>query len=42
LRIHSGMVYSHKRGLEKYSFEAMKETQTFRDKPFFTCYLKEL
>ncbi|MGB8473562.1 MAG: hypothetical protein WCE61_05685 [Candidatus Acidiferrum sp.] len=42
LRIHSGMVYSDKRGLEKFSLEAMREAQTLREKPFFACYLKEL
>jgi hypothetical protein len=42
LRIHSGMLYSLARGPEKFSLDAMKETQPLREKPFFTCYLKEL
>jgi hypothetical protein len=41
-KIHSGMVYSKARGLEKFSMDAFKETQPRREKPFFTCYLTEL
>lgn len=41
-KIHSGMVYSKGRGLEAYSLAASKEAQTWREKPFFTCYLKAL
>lgn len=37
--IHSGMVYSKVRRLEPYSFAESKEAQTWREKPFFTCYL---
>ncbi len=42
LRVHSGMIYSRARGLEAVSLDAMKPTQPLREKPFFTCYLKEL
>jgi hypothetical protein len=41
-KIHSGMVHSNARGLEKFSMNALKEIQPSREKPFFTCYLKEL
>jgi hypothetical protein len=41
-KIHSGMIYSKPRGLESYSLAASKEVQTWREKPFFTCYLKAL
>ena len=41
-KIHSGMVYSKVRGLERFSLAASKEAETWREKPFFTCYLKAL
>jgi hypothetical protein len=41
-KIHSGMIYSKVRGLEPYSLAASKEMQTWREKPFFACYLKAL
>jgi len=41
-KIHSGVIYSKARGLEPYSLAASKEVQTWREKPFFTCYLKAL
>jgi hypothetical protein len=41
-RIHSGMVYSQERGLESFSVDSLREIQPYREKPFFTCYLKEL
>jgi hypothetical protein len=41
-RIHSGMVYSKERGLAAFSMDALKEKHTYREKPFFTCYLAEL
>jgi hypothetical protein len=40
--IHSGMIYSVTRGLCKFSMEWMKEITPYREKPFFTCYLKDL
>jgi len=40
--IHSGMVYSKDRGLEKFSMNALEEIQPYREKPFFTCYLEVL
>jgi hypothetical protein len=42
LRIHSGMVYSPAGGLQKFSLEHIRDIPTLREKPFFTCYLKEL
>jgi hypothetical protein len=42
LRIHSGMSYTESRGLEKFSLSAMTESKPLREKPYFTCYLKEL
>ena len=41
-RIHSGMLYSQERGLQAFSLDLQKEIQPYREKPFFTCYLKEL
>jgi hypothetical protein len=41
-KIHSGMVYSQDLGLRDFSMELQKEIQPHREKPFFTCYLKEL
>jgi hypothetical protein len=41
-KIHSGMIHSPTRGLEPYSLSASKEVQTWREKPFFTCYLSVL
>jgi hypothetical protein len=41
-KIHSGMVYSKERGLATFSMGALKEIQTYREKPYFTCYLAEL
>jgi hypothetical protein len=41
-KIHSGMVYSQARGLAAFTMDALKEIQTYREKPFFSCYLKEL
>jgi hypothetical protein len=41
-KIHSGMVYSQELGLRDFSMELQKEIQPYREKPFFTCYLKEL
>jgi hypothetical protein len=42
VKIHSGMVYSAEKGLMPFYMEARKEIQTYRERPFFTCYLKEL
>ncbi len=41
-KIHSGMVYSKDRGLESFSIQSQELTLTYRERPFFTCYLKEL
>ena len=41
-KIHSGMIYSKPRGIENFSMPAAKEIQPLREKPFFTCYLKDL
>jgi hypothetical protein len=41
-KIHSGMIHSPTRGLEPYSLSGSKEVQTWREKPFFTCYLSVL
>jgi hypothetical protein len=41
-KIHSGMVYSQELGLREFSMELQKEIQPYREKPFFTCYLKDL
>jgi hypothetical protein len=41
-RIHSGMLYSQQRGLQTFSLDLQKEIQPYREKPFFTCYLKQL
>jgi hypothetical protein len=41
-RIHSGMVYSRERGLEPFSMGSYQSTALFREKPFLTCYLREL
>jgi len=37
-RIHSGMVYSKKRGLHEFSMESFSEITPYREKPFFTCF----
>ena len=42
VRIHSGKVYSKSKGLESFSWDATKEAQILREKPFFTCYLGAL
>jgi hypothetical protein len=36
------MVYSRELGLKDFSMELQKEIDVYREKPFFTCYLKEL
>jgi hypothetical protein len=41
-KIHSGKVYSETLGLQDFSIEGMRQVQTLREKPFFSCYLKEL
>lgn len=41
-KIHSGMIYSEAIGLTKYSGALSKGIDYYREKPFFTCYLKEL
>ena len=48
-RIHSGMVYSAERGLEAFSVDSYEGTvdsykhiTCLREKPFFTCFVKEL
>ena len=41
-RIHSGMLYSQEHGLQAFSMDLQKEIQPYREKPFFTCYLKQL
>jgi hypothetical protein len=41
-RIHSGMLYSQEYGLQAFSMDLQKEIQPYREKPFFTCYLKQL
>jgi hypothetical protein len=41
-RIHSGMVYSQELGLRNFSMDLQKEIQPYREKPFFTCYLREM
>jgi hypothetical protein len=41
-KIHSGKVYSKERGLVDFYMGAVKEIHTYREKPFFTCYLDEL
>ena len=40
--VHSGMVYSQEKGLQDFSMDSQESIQTYREKPFFTCYLKEL
>ena len=42
VRIHSGMLYTPETGLRPFSMDAQKQIQPYREKPFFTCYLKEL
>jgi len=42
VKIHSGMIYSKVGRLEKFSVEALKEIQPYREKPFFSCYLETL
>jgi hypothetical protein len=41
-KIHSGFVYSKTGGLEKFSIEALKKMQPYREMPFFTSYLQAL
>jgi len=41
-QIHSGMVYSQAGGIVPFSLNALQEIQTYREKPYFTCYLPEL
>jgi len=41
-KIHSGMVYSQERGLEAFSMGSAERIHIYREKPFFSCYLKEL
>ncbi len=41
-KIHSGFVYSKIGGMEKFSMEALKKIQPYRERPFFTCYMKAL
>jgi len=41
-KIHSGMVYSQELGLRDFSMELQTQIDAYREKPFFTCYLKEL
>ena len=41
-KIHSGMLHSQVQGLQPFSMDLQKEINPFREKPFFTCYLKEL
>ena len=41
-KIHSGMVYSRAGGLMTFNMAALKEIHPYREKPFFTCYLKAL
>ena len=42
VKIHSGMVYSSATGLQKFSLELLEGCSPLREKPFFTCYLREL
>ncbi|HWX56534.1 MAG TPA: hypothetical protein VN176_18270 [Verrucomicrobiae bacterium] len=41
-KIRSGMLYSQGRGLQAFSLDHQKQIQPYREKPFFTCYLKQL
>lgn len=41
-QIHSGMVYSQASGMVPFSHNAGPDTATYREKPYFTCYLPEL
>ena len=41
-KIHSGMVYSQELGLRDFSMDPKNEIQPYREKPFFTCYLREM
>ncbi len=41
-KVRSGMLYSQERGLQPFSMDLQKEIRPYREKPFFTCYLKEL
>ena len=41
-KIHGGMIYSKAAGLETFSMKALQDIQPYREKPFFTCYLKTL
>ena len=41
-KIHSGMVYSQDLGLRDFSMDLQNEIQPYREKPFFTCSLREM
>ena len=42
-KIHNGVVYSKDRGIEDYfHVTSLEEYKPLRERPFFTCYLKEL
>jgi hypothetical protein len=41
-QIHSGMAYSQAGGMTPFSFVAAQDISTYREKPWFTCYLPEL
>ena len=41
-KVHSGMVHSKAGRMEKFPVESLKELQPYREKPFFTCYMKTL
>ncbi len=41
-KIHSGMAYSKVRGLVNARRLPLEETRPYRERPFLTCYLKEL
>jgi hypothetical protein len=41
-QIHSGMVYSQARGMAPFSLDAGQDIATYREKPYFNCYLPEL
>ena len=41
-RIHSGMLYSPELGLRDFSMDLQEQLKPYREKPFFTCYLREI
>jgi len=41
-QIHSGMVYSQAGGMAPFSLDTGHDIATYREKPYFTCYLPEL